>query len=79
VTRQPTGEFRGRLYRSSGTPFSQVNGAPALVPSGIADVGQITVTFSDGEHARMDYTLDGVSQSKAITRTVFASPTPLCR
>jgi murein DD-endopeptidase MepM/ murein hydrolase activator NlpD len=76
LRRQPTGEFRGRLYRTDGTPFDQINGALAVTAT---DVGEMTVTFSDGEHARMDYTVDGTTQSKAITRQVFGTPTPLCR
>lgn len=76
LRRQPTGEFRGRLYRTTGTPFDQINGAPSVTA---ADVGEMTVTFSDGEHARMDYTVDGTTQSKTITRQVFGTTTPLCR
>lgn len=78
VRRQPTGEYRGRLYRTSGAPFEQINGAPA-VTAPATDVGQLTLTFTDGEHARMDYTVDGVAQSKTITRQVFGNTTPLCR
>lgn len=78
VRRQPTGEYRGRLYRTSGAPFEQINGSPA-VTTPAADVGQLTLAFSDGEHARMDYIVDGVAQSKAITRQVFGGTTPLCR
>ncbi|APV50621.1 hypothetical protein BWI17_13530 [Betaproteobacteria bacterium GR16-43] len=78
ASRQPTGEFRGRLYRTTGTPFNLINGTPA-VTSAATDIGEIALTFTDGEHARMDYTVDGVSQSKSITRQVFAATQPLCR
>ena len=46
-----------------------------------ADVlsGDITLTFTDGEHARMDYTVDGATQAKSITRQVFGTLLPLCR
>jgi hypothetical protein len=39
----------------------------------------MSVAFSDGENGRMQYAVDGVSQSKAITRQVFAGTTSLCR
>ena len=37
------------------------------------------VTFTDGENARMDYTLDGVTQSRTITRYIAGTLLPLCR
>jgi murein DD-endopeptidase MepM/ murein hydrolase activator NlpD len=77
VRRQPTGEFKGRLYRTTGTPLAQINGTPAQ--SGAADVGELTLTFTDGQNARLDYVVDGVAQAKALTRFVFASPQTLCR
>jgi murein DD-endopeptidase MepM/ murein hydrolase activator NlpD len=76
VRREPTGEYRGRLYRTTGRPFNLINGA---FTTANADVGTVTLTFSDGEHARLDYTLDGIAQSKDITRQVFGSPATLCR
>ena len=76
VRRQPTGEFRGRLYRSTGTPLPFVAGAQAS--TGYSDVGEITLAFSDGEHGRMDYSVDGIPQSKAITRYLFSGPQTLC-
>jgi murein DD-endopeptidase MepM/ murein hydrolase activator NlpD len=78
VRRQPTGEFSGRIYRTQGTAFDRIAAAPAVSGSPL-DVGAVSLTFSDGEHGRFDYTVDGVSQSKAITRQAFARETPLCR
>ena len=77
VVRQPTGEFTGQLYRTTGTPFNQINGAVASAT--VTPVGSLTFTFTDGEHARMDYTVDGVAQSKSIVREVFGAIAPLCR
>ena len=77
VRRQPTGEFKGRLYRTVGTPLAQINGAQAQ--SGASDVGELTLTFLDGQNARLDFTVDGVAQTKSITRFVFGSPQTLCR
>jgi murein DD-endopeptidase MepM/ murein hydrolase activator NlpD len=78
VRRQALGEFRGRLYRTTGVAFDRIAGAPAMVGNP-ADVGEITLTFTDGEHGRLAYSLDGVAQSRAIERQVFAASTPLCR
>jgi hypothetical protein len=77
VRRQPTGEFKGRLYRTVGTPLAQVNGTPAQ--SGASDVGELTLTFTDGQNARLDYVVDGIAQAKSLTRFVFSSPQTLCR
>ena len=77
VRRQPTGEFKGRLYRTVGTPLAQINGAQAQ--TGAADVGELTLTFTDGQNARLDYIVDGFAQTKSITRYVFGSPQTLCR
>jgi murein DD-endopeptidase MepM/ murein hydrolase activator NlpD len=71
------GEYGGALYRTTGTPLGQINGAAAA--STYSQVGSITLAFTDGQNARMDYTVDGVAQSKPITRFLFATPQTLCR
>lgn len=78
TNRQPTGEYNGRIYRTTGTPFNLINGTPALV-GGVSDVGEMTIAFTDGESATMRYTLDGITQSKSIVRQVFGTLMPLCR
>ena len=77
TTRRATGEYRGRLYRTNGLSFDRIAGTPALL--GAQDVGEITLTFADGERGRLDYTVDGLTQSKALTRQVFGIGAPLCR
>jgi hypothetical protein len=42
-------------------------------------VGNATITFADGNHARFDYTVNGVVQSKNLTRQVFAQPGTVCQ
>jgi len=37
------------------------------------------ITFTDGQNARLDYTVDAIAQTKALTRYVFSSPQTLCR
>jgi len=76
--RQPTGEFKGRLYRTAGRSFDQIAGSGALLGAPV-DVGEVTLSFTDGEHGRLDYVVDGVAQSKAITRQTFGATAPLCR
>ena len=78
LRRQATGEFRGRLYRTTGRAFDQITaGAPVLGSQ--PDVGEATLTFQDGENGRFEYTVDGVTQAKTITRQRFGVTTPLCR
>ena len=78
LRRQASGEFRGRLFRTTGRAFDQIAAGPALVGSP-ADVGEATLTFKDGENGRFDYTVEGVTQSKTLTRNQFGATTPLCR
>lgn len=75
--RQPTGEFSGPLYRTAGRPFSQIAGSAAT--TSVSSVGDVAFVFSDGENGRMTYRLDGVAQSKPITRQQFGGTRPLCR
>jgi murein DD-endopeptidase MepM/ murein hydrolase activator NlpD len=78
VRRQPTGEYRGRLYRTRGIAFDRIAGAPAIVGEPV-EVGELTFTFADGERGRLDYVVEGVRQGKAIARQKFGAGAPLCR
>src|SRR5439155_12636791 len=63
------GTYAGTLYRTTGPAFNAVPFDPAsVVPNA---VGTATLTFSDGNTGSFAYTVDGVSQAKAITREVF--------
>jgi len=42
-------------------------------------VGVATFTFSDGNNATFAYTVNGISQNKAITREIFAAPGTVCQ
>jgi hypothetical protein len=68
--------YSGILYTGTGPPYSA-----AFDPSKVAPmpVGSATITFSDGNHATFAYTLNGVSQAKAITRQVFVAPGTVCQ
>jgi hypothetical protein len=53
-------------------PFDpvKVNGTPT---------GKVTLTFADGNHAAFDYSVDGIAQTKEITREIFAAPGTICQ
>jgi hypothetical protein len=68
--------YTGMLYQTRG---------PAYVSSvfdsrkvSMSSVGQGTLTFTDANNATFSYLLSGFSQTKSITRQVFASPVPVC-
>jgi DNA-binding beta-propeller fold protein YncE len=77
VARTGNGTYAGTLYRTFGPPLgaapwdaSRVTRLPA---------GSIAFSFSDAGNGTVTYTLDGVTQSKPITRQVFAAPATVCR
>lgn len=79
VTAPKTGSnvFSGTLYRTSGPSFSSVPFLPANVI--LNAVGSLTLTFTNGNAATFAYTLNGVTQSKSITRQVFRAPGTSCQ
>jgi len=71
------GVYTGTLYRTTGPAFSAVPFNPAkVVPTA---VGNATLTFIDGNNASFAYTVNGVSQTKAITREVFSGAGTVCQ
>jgi len=68
--------YSGNLYTGTGPPY---NGAFAATKVAPIPVGSATITFADGNHATFAYTVSGLSQSKAITREVFAPPGTVCQ
>jgi hypothetical protein len=42
------------------------------------EVGSAPFTFADGKSTTVAYTYSGVTQRKAITREIFASPGTVC-
>jgi hypothetical protein len=71
------GAFMGTLYRTAGPAFNAVPFNPANVV--LTAVGTASFTFSDGNDASFAYTVNGISQTKAITREVFQSPGTVCQ
>ncbi len=62
--------YRGTLIRTTGPAFGAVPFDPARVTRTAA--GTATFTFANGNAATFAYTLNGISQAKAITRQLFA-------
>jgi hypothetical protein len=81
------GTYAGTLLRVSGPPFNTIPFPPVGSPggaSGIA-VGTATFTFADGNDASFTYTVQlagmasPVTQTRMITREIFAAPGTVCR
>ena len=75
--RATTNTYSGALYRTRGPAF---NASPwDRNQVAVTQVGTATLAFSDANNGTFTYTVDGVSQSKPITRQVFANPVTVCR
>ena len=71
------GRVRGRrCRRSTGPAFNAVPFDTTKVVETV--VGTATVTFADGNRATFAYTVNGTTQTKAITRQVFVAPGTVC-
>jgi len=70
------GVYSGALYQTTGPVFSSVPFVPANVM--VNPVGTGTFTFTDASTGTFAYTLNGVTQTKTITREGFSSPTSVC-
>jgi hypothetical protein len=75
--RTPQGTYTGALQRTTGPAFSAVPFNPNLVTR--STVGSASFTFSDINNGTFSYTLDGISQSKPITRYIYSSPATICQ
>lgn len=71
------GRYAGALYETRGPAFHAVPWNAQAVS--MATVGHAEVQFSDASNGVFAYTLDGISQSKPITRLVYDSPVTVCR
>ena len=66
------GLYSGQLYRTAGPAFSATPFNPVLVTR--TAVGTAMFTFANGSAATFGYAVNGVMQSKQITRELFAPP-----
>jgi len=69
--------YTGELYSGTGPAYNSAKFDPAKVVA--TPVGSATFTFIDGNHATFDYTVSIFTQSKSLTRQVFAPPGTVCR
>ncbi len=67
------GNFSGTLYRTTGPAFNSAPFTPIVFPTNYSQVGTLTLSFTDANTGTMSYTVNGVTQSKAITRYIYAS------
>jgi hypothetical protein len=56
-------------------PFPPIN-SPGGATGNV--VGTATLAFFDGNSGIFSYTVDGVAQTKSITREIFVSPGTIC-
>ena len=77
ATKTGPGVYAGTLAQTTGPAFNAVPFDPTRVIE--APVGAYTLTFSDGANGTFAYTVNGVSQVKAITREVFVTPGTVCQ
>jgi hypothetical protein len=70
------GTYSGALYRTTGPAFNANPWDPAYV--GVGQAGTATFTFTDASNGTFAYTVDGITQSKAITREVYGTPATVC-
>ena len=62
------GTYGGTLYRTTGPAYNAMPFLPAAVVR--TEVGSATFTFTNGNAGTFAYTVNGVSQTKSITREV---------
>ncbi len=70
-------EFTGTLYRTMGPPFYAVPFNPANIA--ITPVGTVDLAFQNGNLGTFTYTVNGITQAKAITRQLLVPPGTLCQ
>jgi photosystem II stability/assembly factor-like uncharacterized protein len=68
--------YTGDLFTTVGPPFNAVPFNPSLVVETTVGTGAFTVI--DGNTVQFDYTVNGVTQSKTLTRQVFVAPGTAC-
>ncbi len=71
------GVYSGTLYRTTGPAFNAVPFNPSSVVATAA--GSATFTFANGNSAQFAYTVNGISQTKTITREVFSGNGTVCQ
>ena len=68
--------YSGTFYETHGPAYNAAAFDSSRVT--LAAVGTGTLTFSGADTATFDYFVNGTTQSKVVTKGVFASPVPVC-
>jgi len=77
VAQKQSGDvYSGELFTATGPAFNAVPFKASSVLE--TTVGSATFSFSDVNHGTFAWNVDGVAQTKAITRQIFASAVPTC-
>ena len=71
------GVYTGDLFTTTGPPLNAVPFDPATVVE--TTVGTATFIFNSGNNVTFSYTVNGISQTKTITRQVFAGAGTACQ
>jgi hypothetical protein len=66
--------YAGNVYRTRSSPFNAYDGSRFSA----TQVGTASITFTDANNATFSYTVNGISQTKPLTRFVFSSPVTTC-
>jgi len=77
LAKTAAGTYAGALDVTTGPPFNAVPFDPSHLTH--STVGTATVTFTDGNNGTFTYTLNGVTQTKPLTRFVFVGNGTVCR
>jgi hypothetical protein len=70
------GVYTGTLNRSTGPAFNALPFHPSRVIA--TPVGTATLSFANGDAGSFAYTVNGVSQTKPISRRVLRAPGTVC-
>lgn len=70
------GRYAGKVYRATGPAYDSAKWDTNQVRA--TEVGSATFGFNDAGSGTFAYSVDGVTQSKAIQRMVFAAPASVC-
>ncbi len=76
ATRQQGRRFAGPIYRISGIPHPQIDGAQAFTD--VREVGSAELGWDLAGQLNLDYTVEGVSQQRALTPIRFDPRAPRC-
>src|SRR5690606_15544357 len=73
---QADGSYTGELFRFTGVPFDQIDGPAANEPT---LVGDVRLLFRSEQSLQFEYSVDGIAQTKNLTRFPFGSRGLVCR